>query len=584
MRRRQQGAPSGGGRRTRAIQCGRYGLPVASQTPPVRFNLADIWEFAAGMIPHREALVVVGGPNPRRLTYGEVEARANRLAHALVERGVKAGDHVGLYLRNGSEYVEGFLAAFKVRAVPINVNYRYVADELAYLFDDAGIVALVHHAEFTDRVAAVAGGLPALRSYLSVADGTDVLDSHAASFGLEDYETVLAASSPERGFAERSGDDHYVLYTGGTTGMPKGVVWRQEDAFFACIGGGDPTRYEGVVDRPDQLADRVADTDTPFTFLPVAPLMHAAAQWTSLSWLYAGGRVVLMPGSLDPDGIWQAVQDEKVNLIVVVGDAVARPLLDAFDAAGGHDRYDTSSLFAIGSGGAPLTPSLRRRLAATFPNSVINDGFGSSETGAQGARQGLGADDADDGPPRFDPLDDNTVVLADDLRPVEPGSGQIGRVALRGHIPVGYHNDPEKTAATFVEARGQRWVITGDMAQVGVDGSITLLGRGSGCINTGGEKVFPEEVESVLKAHGDVYDVLVVGIDDERWGQTVAAVVQPVDGAAPTAEVLAAHCRAHLAGYKVPRTVVLVDEIVRSPVGKADYRWAKSVASVASSA
>ena len=554
---------------------------MTSHTPPRHFNLADIWECAADLVPHREALVVVGGPNGRRLTYGALEERANRLAHALRERGVGPGDHVGCYLRNGTEYVEAFLAAFKIRAVPINVNYRYVADELAYLFDDADLVALVHHAEFADRVAEVAPGRTGLHTYLAVADGTGGVDEALAAVAAEDYETVLAGSRPDRGFPERSGDDHYVLYTGGTTGMPKGVVWRQEDAFFACIGGGDPTRYAGVVERPEELAERVQDTDAPFTFLPVAPLMHAAAQWTSMSWLYAGGKVVLLPGSLDPEAIWQAVEDERVNLLVVVGDAVARPLLDAWDAAGGADRFDTSSLLAIGSGGAPLTPSVRRRLVTTFPNSVVSDGFGSSETGAQGNRQGLSPEEGDGGPPRFSPLDDNTVVLDDDLSPVPPGSGVVGRVALRGHIPLGYHKDPEKTAETFVEAGGHRWVVTGDMATVESDGSITLLGRGSVCINTGGEKVFPEEVEAVLKAHDTVYDAVVVGVDDDRWGQTVAAVISAGPGASVDEEALMAHCRAHLAGYKVPRAVTVVDEVVRSPVGKADYRWARAVAAAA---
>ncbi len=557
---------------------------MASPAPPTEFNLADIWECAADVVAHREALVVVGGPNGRRLTYGQLEERANRLAHALTARGVGPGDHVGLYLRNGSEYLEAFLAAFKIRAVPINVNYRYVADELAYLFDDADVVALVHHAEFADRVAEVAPGLPKLRHLLAVADGTSDVADDLIAIAAEDYEEVLAGSRAERDFPARSGDDHYVLYTGGTTGMPKGVVWRQEDAFFACIGGGDPTRYEGIVERPEQLLDRVQDTDTPFTFLPVAPLMHAAAQWTSMSWLFAGGKVILMPGSLDADAIWRAVQDERVNLLVVVGDAVARPLLDAFDAAGGHNHYDTSALFAIGSGGAPLTPALRRRLVATFPHSIVNDGFGSSETGAQGARQGLSADDADDGPPRFDPLDANTVVVDDELRPVAPGSGQVGRVALRGHIPLGYHKDPDKTARTFVEARGHRWVVTGDMAHVETDGTIVLLGRGSVWINTGGEKVFPEEVEAVLKAHGAVYDAVVVGVDDERWGQRVAAVVQGGPTADVDADALVEHCKAHLAGYKVPRAITVVDEVVRSPAGKADYRWAKTVATGGASA
>jgi acyl-CoA synthetase (AMP-forming)/AMP-acid ligase II len=515
------------------------------------FCLADLWEAVADKVPDR--LAVVAGD--RRLTYAELEARANRLAAWLTEHGVGQGDHVGLHLYNGSEYLEGMLAAYKIRAVPVNVNYRYVEEELRYLFDDADLVALVHDDEFTPRIAAIRERLPKLRTTLAVGDG---------------YEEALAASTPERPGVERSGDDHYVIYTGGTTGMPKGVVWRQEDAFYSCFGGGDPMRLQGTIDDPAQIVERVLDN--PFVFLPVAPLMHGAAQWTSLSWLFAGGVVVLSTSRrTDPQEIWALVERERANLMVVVGDAVARPLLEAYHAA--PKPPDVSSLVTIGSGGAPLSPSLKEQLRETFPNVFVADGYGTSETGAQATNLGGG---------RFSPFDEHNTVLDEDTHePVAPGSGVVGRFARRGHIPLAYYNDPEKTAATFVEAGGHRWVLTGDMATVLDDGSIQLLGRGSQCINTGGEKVYPEEVESALKAHGDVYDAVVVGVPDERWGERVTAVVQARPGATPSLDQLVEHCRTHVAGYKVPRGLVLVDEVVRSPVGKPDYRWARDVATAA---
>ena len=353
--------------------------------------------------------------------------------------------------------------------------------------------------------------------------------------------------------------------------MPKGVVWRQEDAFHSCIGGGDPARLLGAIETPEQIVERISPPEQAAIFLPVAPLMHAAGQWTSLSWLFAGGKVVLLPGSLDPDEVWRTIGEEDVNLITIVGDAVARPLLDAWDRAGG---YEVPTLFSIGSGGAPLSPTLRQRIQEILPNVFLADGFGSSETGAQGTAR-MAADS--DARAAFAPMDDTTVVLDDDLQPVPAGSGEVGRVARTGHIPLRYHGDPEKTAKTFVELDGRRWVITGDMATVADDGTISLLGRGSGCINTGGEKVFPEEVESVLRERDDVYDVLVVGAPDERWGERVAAIVQPTEGASPSADELIEHCRGELAGYKVPKSVAFVEHVVRSPAGKPDYRWAKDV-------
>jgi acyl-CoA synthetase (AMP-forming)/AMP-acid ligase II len=539
---------------------------MSEPSVPETFNLADIWEAAADRCGDRPAVIC----GDRRLTYDDLEARANRLADHLLARGVEPGQHLGLYLENGSEYLEGMLAAYKVRAVPINVNFRYVEHELLHLFDDADLVGVVHHQKFSSLVASVAPSLPQLGWALSVADGSGE-QPPAGDLDTTDYETALAASDPTRSFGPRRSDDAYVIYTGGTTGFPKGVVWHQEDAFYACIGGGDPMRMHGPVDRPAELVDRIIDGT--FLFLPVAPLMHAAAQWTSLSWLFAGGAVVLMPGSLDARAIWEAVEREKINLLVIVGDAVARPLVDEWDRSG---PYDISSLFSIGSGGAPLTPKLKDRLVEIAAPAMVNDGFGSSETGAQGTQR-LQDGEKSGGVTRFTPYGNTTVVDETTFDPVVAGSGAMGRVALRGHIPQGYYNDAAKTAETFVEVDGERLVLTGDMATVEDDGTIVLLGRGSGCINTGGEKVFPEEVEAVLKTDARVYDALVVGVADDRWGQRVVAVVQPVAGASPTLDELVAHCRLDLAGYKVPRQLVVVDEVQRSPVGKPDYRWAKQV-------
>jgi acyl-CoA synthetase (AMP-forming)/AMP-acid ligase II len=520
------------------------------------FNMADVWEMAADAVPEREALVVVG---QRRLTYAQLEDRANRLAGVLAARGIGPGDHVALYLENCTEYVEAMLAAYKLRAVSINVNHRYVAGELQYLLDNSDSVAVITQPSLAPVVATVLPSMPAVRFVLTVG---------------EEYEASLAAASPSRPAVERSDDDRYIIYTGGTTGVPKGVEWRQADAFFACMGGGDPSRLEGAVTDPSQLPSRIMAT--PLTFLPLAPMMHAAAQWTSFAWFFAGARVVLMAGPLDPDLVWRTIEAERVNLITVVGDAVARPLLDAWDRAGG---YDASSLFNFSNGGAAMAPATRSRIFATLPHVMVTDGFGSSEAGAQGAmRVAAGQGSPGSSLVRFDQPTKPTIVVDLDGDEVVPGSGTVGQVLAGGHLPVGYYNDPDRTAATFVVRDGERWLVTGDMATVGADGAIELLGRGSGAINTGGEKVFPEEVEGVLKAHPAVYDCLVVGLDDDRWGSVVTAVVQPVPGSSLTLEDVATHCKATLAGYKAPKHLALVDTIVRSPSGKADYRWAHSAA------
>jgi 3-oxocholest-4-en-26-oate---CoA ligase len=518
------------------------------------FNLADLWEAVTDRVPDRVALRC----GEQQRTYAQLEAQSNRLAHWYLAQGVRTGDHIGLYLQNCVEYVEATLAAYKVRAVPVNVNYRYTAGELEDLFNDADLVGVVHQWDFSNRVSEVDQRVPTLRWKLATGST---------------YDRALASSSPGRDFGPRSADDRYILYTGGTTGFPKGVVWRQEDAFFACMGGGNPALPE--VASVEELVARIAPEQS--TFLLLAPLMHAAGGWVVLLHLFSGNKVVLWPGSLDPSEVWRTIERERVTATSTVGDAVMRPLLDAWDAF--DPKPDIGSLAVVSSGGAPLSAVLRDRFLATFPSIPLSDAYGSSETGIQAGRIFLGPT-GDDPEPQF--TAQQAVVMDEEShRPVVPGSGIVGRVARTGRIPLAYHKDPARSANTFVEWDGRRWSLTGDMATVAADGTITLLGRGSLCINTGGEKVYPEEVEGAMRQSRTVYDVVVVGVPDERWGERVVAVVQSAPGAAPTAGELMGLVRASLAGYKVPKQVVFVDEVVRSPSGKADYRWAAEVAASA---
>jgi acyl-CoA synthetase (AMP-forming)/AMP-acid ligase II len=527
----------------------------------MEFNIADLFESIADAIPHRLALV----SGATRLTFSELDARANRVAHALREHGVRAGDHVGLFLYNGNEFLEAMLGAFKIRAVPININYRYVEEELAYLFSNADLVALFVQRELLPRALAVRDRVPTLRTVVVVDDDAP----RSAHAGVLEYEPLLASSSPERRFEPRSGRDHYVIYTGGTTGMPRGVIWQHEDVFFAGLqggnAGGDPLQ------RPEELGPLVASKEEPLTFLPAAPFIHGAAQWAALIGWFGGGKVVLSPGrSFAATDVCALIAREQVNTLTLVGDAMARPLVEAL-RAGAHD---TSSLVVIASAGAILSDVVKDELQEQLPNTMILNNFGATETGHQGM---VGFGEATGGKPTF-AMDDTSTVLGDDMKPIAPGSGVLGKLARRGHLPVGYYKDPVKTAATFVTIDGQRWVIPGDLATVTEDGRITVFGRGAVCINTGGEKVFPEEVESALKAHAGVADAVVVGVPDDKWGQRVAAVVQPRAGADLTLTSLEAHCRTRVAGYKVPRQLVLVEQVQRHPSGKPDYRWAAETA------
>jgi len=545
---------------------------------PVDFNLADLFEHAVDVFSEREYLVA----NGVRRTYAEMEARANQLAHHLAAEGVGPGDHVGIYAYNRVEWVETLWAVFKLRAVWININYRYVEDELRYLFASSDVVAMVVDRRFAPLVAACGDALPKLRHLLVVEDGTGEGDGSLETVegfgqvGITDYESALEPQSPVRDFAPRSPDDRYVLFTGGTTGLPKGVVWRHEDVLFALGGGIDPLTNIRI-DEPEGLARKAVDDNFAVTFLPIAPLMHGATQWGVMGQSFKGNRVVLVD-RFDPAAVWRLVGELGVNLVMLTGDAMARPLIEEYEAkALAGEPYDTSSLFGLSSTAAVFSPDVKEAFFRHFPHLIVTDAIGSSESGANGIVIVKPGETAMRGGPTVTAVRDS-VVLGTDLRPLPPGTGEIGRLARSGNIPIGYYKDPEKTAEVFIESGGVRYVMTGDLALVEPDGSISLLGRGSVSINTGGEKVFPEEVEAAVKAHPDVYDATVVGVPDPRWGQRVAAVVQARGGSQPELASIQEHCRTRIAGYKVPRELHLVDDFVRSPAGKPDYRWALEVA------
>ena len=560
-RRRRRRRPAGGDERHRA----RHGHDTGDDAPhrgaghdaepnirAMELNLADLFERVAATVPDRLALVA----GERRLTYAQLDDRASRVAHHLLAAGVDPGAWVGIHAYNRAEWLESMIGCFKARCVPINVNYRYVADELRYLFDNADLVALFYEAEFGPRVESIMGEVRSLRHFVRIDDETATTDAIAAVA----YEDALAAASTGS-LPGRSADDLYVLYTGGTTGMPKGVMWRQEDIFFAAMGGGN---YGGpAITAPEQIVDNLSSA--PLVTLALAPLMHGNAQWTAFVTLFGGNTCVLSTDRrLDADRVWDLIEREGVNTVSLVGDAMARPLVDAL-----AHRAAPASLFALVSGGAILSPAIKAEMNARMPSVAVLDSFGASETGANGAV------DVTERGPRFR-MNDSTTVIDDDFRIA--AVGRVGMLARRGHVPLGYWKDESKTAATFVEVDGVRWAIPGDQAVIEADGTITVLGRGSQCINSGGEKIFPEEVEAALKSHPAVFDATVVGVPDARFGERVSAVVQFRPDHRAGLDDLAAHCRDHIAGYKVPKEIVVVGELVRSPSGKPDYRWAKSLA------
>ncbi len=538
----------------------------------VQFNLTRAFDTLVETLAGRECIVW----KDRRLTYGDLADRSRRLASYLhvqglgvrTERAHLAGhesgqDHLALALYNGNEYLEGMLGSYRARVAPFNVNYRYVGEELRYLLNDARPRALVLHASLAPVLAEV---LPTLDAppdvLLQVADDS----GHDLVPGAVDYETALAASSPEDVPVEPSADDLYILYTGGTTGMPKGVLWRQHDIFMAAMGGRKVgtweivTSYEGITER---LTDGV-----PIKLMLLPPLMHGAAQWAAFMLMAQGATLVFPddPRRVDPDDVWRTVEREKVNSMTIVGDAVLRPLVMQLDKA----DYDLSSFYAVGNGGAPLTPAVRELALARLPKLLISDSGGSSETGAQ-----MFVVTSKDGAAGNFLPGPGTVVVDEALTTVlEPGHGGNGWLAQTGNIPLGYLGDADKTARTFPVIDGVRYSIPGDRARHLADGQIQLLGRDSVTINSGGEKIFAEEVERAIAGHPAVADVVVAGRPSERWGKEVVAVVQLAEGADADGDSIVDHASGFIARYKLPKEVIFVAQIQRSPSGKADYRWA----------
>jgi acyl-CoA synthetase (AMP-forming)/AMP-acid ligase II len=530
----------------------------------VALNIADLAEHAIDAVPNRVALIC----GDEQLTYAELEDKANRLAHYLMDQGVNKDDKVGLYCRNRIEIVIAMLGIVKAGAILVNVNYRYVEGELRYLFENSDMVALVHERQYSDRVANVLPDTLDIKTVLVIEDGSD---NDYQRYGGVDLYSAIAQSTPERDFGERSADAIYLLYTGGTTGFPKGVMWRHEDIYRVLFGGTDFATGEFIKDEYD-LATAAAE-NPPMIRYPIPPMIHGATQSATWMAIFSGQTTVLAP-EFNADEVWRTIHQHKVNLLFFTGDAMARPLLDALLAGQKKgEAYDLSSLYLLTSTAALFSPSIKEKLLELLPNRVITDSIGSSETGFGGTSV-VAAGAPHSAGPRVT-VDRRTVVLDGDGNEVKPGSGVRGFIAKKGNIPVGYYKDAKKTAETFRTINGVRYAIPGDYAQVEADGMVTMLGRGSESINSGGEKIYPEEVEAALKGHPDVFDALVVGVPDPRYGQHVAAVVQARPGCRPSLSELDSFVRSEIAGYKVPRSLWLVGEVKRSPAGKPDYRWAK---------
>ncbi|WP_020495420.1 acyl-CoA synthetase [Sciscionella marina] len=520
-------------------------------------TIADLVEHAVDACGERTAVLC----GDRSVTYAELEQRTNRLAHHMQANGVTAGSHVGVYGRNSIELIEAMIAAYKLRAVAININYRYVENELRYLADNADLCALVYDRALSGTVASVVPGLPKLRHQIVIEDGSD-----AATEAIS-YDAALEQGSPERDFGPRSPDDHYILYTGGTTGMPKGVVWRQEDIWRALGGGVEVYTGRRLPDEWEQ--SRTGAENPPLVTLPIPPLIHGATQWASLRALFSGGAVVMLP-DFSGHAVWELVQRHKVNVLLISGDAMGRPMIEAVN----EREYDISSVVAIASSAALFSASVKNQFLEKLPNAVLTDSIGSSETGFTGLSIAQRDGVSTVGPRVI--ADEDAVVIDDDGNPV--AKGETGRLARRNYVPIGYYKDEKKSAEVFVTIGGERYTVPGDFACLEEDGTITLLGRGSTCVNTAGEKVYPEEVESALKAHPAVFDTLVIGIVDERLGQRVAAVIAARQGDRPGLTELNEFLRERIAGYKVPRSVWFADSIRRTPSGKPDYAWAKEFA------
>lgn len=540
-----------------------------SEFPPAVLGIAELHEAIAATRPNDECLIF----RDKRFTWGDITNRTRQLANYLAAQGLGchtershiAGwetgqDHLAIYLHNGNEYLEAMLGSWKARVAPFNVNYRYVAEELQYLLNDSRASACIVHSSFAPLLQEVRGSLPNLKVIIQVPDSSN----NELLPGAVWYEDALAQSSTDKPAAGYSGDDLYILYTGGTTGMPKGVLWRNADAVVECFGGSKTATT---------VEEFVAEAVGGLRALPSPPFMHGAGHWIAMRTWLSGGTIIVQssPDRLDPEDIWGLIEKEKANFLLIVGDAFARPLLDGLSAR----QYDLSTLLSILSGGAPLSAHLKVEFLQHMPWLMMIDGLGSSEAGGQLSQVSAG-DSASTG--TF-PLAPQNHILSEDLTEVlEPGHEELGWLAKSGRLALGYLGDEAKTKKTYPVVNGVRYVIPGDRARLTSDLMIELHGRDSVTINSGGEKIFAEEVEAAVKAHPSVYDCVVAGRPSERWGNEVVAVVRIKEGFTPDEESLLKEAENHIARYKLPKKFVFVSEILRSPAGKADYRWAKQIA------
>ena len=537
----------------------------------MEFHVADIFEAVADNIPHREALAL----GSTRLTYSELDRRSNQIAAMLKSLGIKKEDHIGIYAFNCIEWIETMIGAFKIGAIPININYRYVEEELAYLINNADIVGIIYQKQFEKLLNNIKTRTKNLKHYISIEDGTINPEINLKTF---DYHILMENSSIERINFERSADDIYVIYTGGTTGLPKGVMWRQEDVIMTLGGGIDHLTGEKFSSAEAMSKKCLGE---PIVALALAPLMHGAAQWQTFNSFFSGWKLIFnSQKSFDAEYIWNLIAEEKVQNLTITGDAMGRPLADALNIML-KKGLNLDSLIILTSTAAVFSSSIKDQFLELLPNLMIIDGVGSSETGSTGFNiYSKGSKQKDSGGgPSFSRPKHSVILHPETKKPLDTNdTSTIGYLARSGNVPIGYYKDPLKTASTFIEADGEKYSIPGDYAKFEADGQITLLGRGSVSINSGGEKIFPEEVEAALKSHPEVFDCLVVGKKDNKWGQKVVAVIQSRNNSKIDTDSLKDHCKTYIANFKFPKEFFYVDEIKRAPSGKPDYPWAQKIA------
>ena len=517
------------------------------------WSYGDILEAIETVTPAEQTALIQGD---RKITWGDFSRRTNNLARNLLASGVNPGDKIAFYMRNCPEYSEGIATAFKAGLTHVNVNYRYIEHELIYLLDNSDASVVVYQAEFQHYVDDIQDQLPNVKHWLVVDGGKP-----------SNYEELASKGDGTSPGVTHSADDLLFLYTGGTTGMPKGVMWRHDDLFQVLGAGGNPRLEIPPCNDLDEFVERVSSNPRPVN-LPLPPIMHGTGLLSAVGAMSNGGTCVTLPSrSFEPELALQNVNDHKVTAVTIVGDAFARPMLETLDENPG--KFDISSVNVIASSGVMWTRDIKAGLLRHNENLLLSDGFSSSE--AIGLGSSLMTKDEEIEVASFT-LGPNCSVFTEDLKEVVPGSGESGMVAVRGFLPVGYYKDKEKTDKTFKEIDGVRYSIPGDWVRVENDGSLTLLGRGSNCINTAGEKVYPEEVEEALKFHDGVADALVVGIADDKWGQSITAVVQPNEGVSLDEMEVRESTRAHLAAYKIPKRILFKEDLQRAPNGKANYQ------------